>query len=66
MEDCYTDERGASARLRLSVSTLQKMRVAGNGPQFCKIGKAVRYRVSDLDAYMTARIVSSTSERVAA
>ena len=66
MDDSYTDERGASAKLRLSVSTLQKMRVSGTGPQYCKIGKAVRYRVSDLDAYMSARIVSNTSERVAA
>ena len=66
MDDSYTDERGASARLMLSVSTLQKMRVSGRGPKFCKIGKAVRYRVADLDAYMASCLVSSTSEKAAA
>jgi len=66
MEDRYTNEAGASTRLSISVSTLQKMRVTGNGPRFCKIGRSVRYRMSDLDAYMAARIVSSTSEQVAA
>ena len=66
MDDGYVNERGASARLCLAVSTLQKMRVAGTGPRFCKIGKAVRYRLSDLDAYMSSKVVSSTSERVTA
>lgn len=61
-----TDEAGASQRIGLSVSTLQKYRVTGAGPRFGKLGRRVVYRIADLDAWLSARIVSSTSERRAA
>ena len=49
-----------------SVSTLQKKRVTGDGPLFVKIGRSVRYREEDLEAYVSARVVGSTSEQQAA
>lgn len=59
-----TDE--AAARTGLSVSTLEKLRVYGGGPKFLRLGRAVRYRTADLENWLAARVVSSTSEQVAA
>jgi len=59
-----TDE--AAERIGLSVSTLEKLRVYGGGPKFLRLGRAVRYRQTDLESWMAARVVGSTSEQVAA
>jgi hypothetical protein len=58
----YTDTCGAAQHLRCSVSFLQKARIAGGGPRFLKLGKAVRYRIEDLDDWACARAHGSTSE----
>ncbi len=58
----YTNTRGAAAHLVCSVSFLEKSRLTGGGPRFIKIGKAVRYRLADLDSFADARAHSSTSE----
>ena len=50
----------------LSVSTMEKLRLTGAGPRFLKLGRAVRYRATDLDVWLSARVVSSTSEKFAA
>lgn len=55
------DENVTSAMTGISVSSLQKMRVRGDGPPFAKVGNRVRYRVADLEAYLAERVVSSTS-----
>ncbi len=46
--------------------TMQRMRSEGWGPVFLKIGRKVRYRRSDLDAWLDAQKRRSTSEEVAA
>lgn len=51
----------AAEYLGLAVSTLNKWRCHGGGPVFIKMGRAVRYRVEDLDGYLTANSTSSTS-----
>lgn len=56
------DEIEASARIGVPVSSLQKMRMRGNGPAFAKIGQRVRYRVADLQDFVDAHLVRSTSE----
>ena len=56
------DEIEASARIGVPVSSLQKMRMRGDGPPFAKIGQRVRYRVADLQAFVDAHLVRSTSE----
>jgi predicted DNA-binding transcriptional regulator AlpA len=56
------DTEGASRHIGLSVSTLEKLRVYGDGPPFVKLGRAVRYRVADLENYLAARVVTSTSQ----
>lgn len=52
----------AAAYVRLSKPTLERLRLTGDGPQFCKLGGAVRYRRSDLDDWLASRLVRSTSE----
>jgi hypothetical protein len=47
--------------LRCSVSSLNKWRVAGCGPPFVHVGHRVRYRAADLNAYIAAHTVTSTS-----
>lgn len=60
------DTDGASALTGLSRSNLEKLRCSGGGPPFVKFGKAVRYRVADLNAWVEAHVVKSTSQRSAA
>lgn len=55
------DTRRASAYIGLSRSTLEKLRVFGGGPTYLKLGRAVRYGQVDLDEWLAARLVQSTS-----
>ena len=45
----------------LSSSTLAKLRLAGDGPQYIKIGKSVVYDPVDLDAWLASKRRYSTS-----
>lgn len=56
------DEEQAGALLGLSISTLQKRRLTGDGPAYIKMGRAVRYQPSAIRAFIAAREVRSTSE----
>jgi excisionase family DNA binding protein len=51
----------ASEYLGLAVSTLNQWRCHGGGPVFIKMGRAVRYRVEDLEAFISSSRMSSTS-----
>ena len=63
--DPYLTERQLCAITGESVSTVQKKRVVGNGIPFVRIGRLVRYRQSDVDAYLAALpSFRSTSEPV--
>ena len=58
------DENAVAARLGLSVRTLRNWRVRGVGPRFIRLSRrAVRYAQADVDAWLAARTVCSTSER---
>lgn len=52
----------AAEYLQISESNLAKRRVAGSGPQFCKLGRIVVYRRIDLDAWLHENSRESTSE----
>lgn len=55
--------KDAAQYVGLSVSTLSKMRLRGDGPTYCKNGpRAVAYRIADLDAWLTANRRQSTSQ----
>jgi Helix-turn-helix domain len=43
--------------LRLSERTLERWRVVGGGPVFCKLGKRVLYRRDDLEKLIALHVV---------
>jgi predicted DNA-binding transcriptional regulator AlpA len=46
----------------LSESTLAKLRLTGNGPVYCKLGRRVVYRPSDLEQWLQSRTTRDTSD----
>jgi excisionase family DNA binding protein len=54
--ETYFTPREAAEYLRSSTSTLAKARLTKRGPAFVRIGRAVRYRKSDIDAWMSSSV----------
>ena len=61
LSETYMTPAEAAKYLRTSVSTLAKRRVYNSSPTYIKLGRAIRYRRSDLDAFMEAQLATSTS-----
>ena len=55
-------EKEVAGALNLKVSTLQRWRWDGSGPPYVKLGAAVRYRRSDILAFVEANERNSTSD----
>ena len=55
-------EREISVKYGIPVRTLQKWRLTGSGPCFVKLGRAVRYRIVDMDSFIESRLRKSTSD----
>lgn len=64
MFDPMLTSAAAAQLIGMARSTLEKLRVTGTGPAFHKIGRLVRYRREDLEAWVKARRTLSTSEAV--
>jgi predicted DNA-binding transcriptional regulator AlpA len=58
------DTIGAAAYTGLAPQTLEILRLKGNGPVYAKLGRSVRYSISDLDAWIDAAKRRSTSQNV--
>ena len=54
-------EREVAELLGLSVATLRAWRHRGKGPRFLRLGRSVRYLSSDLDAFVRASAVDTSS-----
>ena len=53
----------AAGYVGLAASTLEKMRLTGDGPEFIRLGgRAVGYDLKSLDAWLDARRCLSTSQ----
>ena len=52
----------AADLLGLAPSTLAKLRLSGNGPIYCKLGRRIVYRLADLEAWLEARVACNTSD----
>jgi len=59
--EIYLTPREAAEYLRTSTSTLAKRRLNNSSPKFCRIGRAIRYRKTGLDEFMSQSRVQSTS-----
>ena len=57
-------QREVAEALRCSERSLERMRQSGlSGLKFVRINRrSIRYRQQDLDAYIAARVVASTSQ----
>lgn len=60
--DLLLNEQQVAQRQGRSVRTLQNQRVQGGGIPYFKLGRVVRYRLSDVVEWEDARRFSSTSE----
>lgn len=45
-------EADLSAALKVSRAALRQWRAAGQGPAYLRVGRAIRYRPSDVDAWL--------------
>lgn len=62
--DGLLTEVQAADLLNLSTRTLQAWRVKGGGPLFVRLGRAVRYRRADVNAWLEANTLEHTSAAV--
>lgn len=60
------DTPEAAVYMNYKPATLEQWRWNGRGPLFVKIGRSVRYRISDLDNFLSERVFSNTTEAQAA
>ena len=58
----YMRTPAAADYIESTPSTMEKWRVYGIGPPFCKSGRNVIYDREDLDAWLSARRRTSTSD----
>ena len=55
------NEKGAAKTLSVALQTLRNWRFQHTGPAYCKLngGRAVRYRLSDLNAFINRNIIKT-------
>jgi predicted DNA-binding transcriptional regulator AlpA len=56
------NEKEAAELLRVSQSFLRKKRVTGDGPEYIRIGRAIRYHPSKVEQFQQANTWNSTSQ----
>lgn len=56
--------RQAAEHIGIKETTAEIWRCYGKGPRYLKIGRLVRYRLSDLDAWLDQQARSSTSQQI--
>ena len=63
-ESQHLNQKELARRWGLSIRTLERWRVEGRGPRFCKLGHKVSYPLREIEAYETHCLHVSTRERV--
>lgn len=58
------DNNQAAEMMHINSRTLQNWRSTGKSPRYVKVGRHVRYRVSDLRAWLDAQSRNHTGEVV--
>lgn len=59
----YLDTTAAARYIGLSGALLEKLRHYGGGPLYIKAGRRIlRYRISDIDAWMAARTAREVAD----
>lgn len=57
----YLNEKQLAERQQRSIKTIRNQRVSGDGIPFVRMGRSVRYRLDDVEAWENARRFTSTS-----
>ncbi len=65
MKGQFLTTEQAAQFLGLRPNTLEIWRYRGTGPRFIKCGRAVRYRLTDIESYVEAQTRQSTSQKPA-
>lgn len=60
--DVILTPQDAAEYLKSSTSTLAKLRMRGDGPEYQKMGNRIRYRKSSLDHFIEARTFHNTGQ----
>lgn len=60
--DLLSQREAATYLGGISHRTLESWRVSGGGPVFVRIGRSIRYRRSDLEAFIASGARRNTSE----
>jgi len=64
-QDKLLSTQAAAAYLGMTVRFLENRRVVGGGPRFIRLSRrTVRYRQSDLEAWLDQRVMNNTSETI--
>ena len=59
---CLLDDVQAADVLGLAPATLRKWRCQGGGPAFFRLGRLIRYRRDEIEAWLESRRVENTSQ----
>jgi len=65
LDEIFLTETQLAERHRISVKSIRNARVYGGYVKFVKIGRNVRYRLSDVLEFEAAHVQRSTSDREA-
>ena len=61
-KEIYLTEHEVSDMLNVRRRTLQSWRYTNHGPRYVKLGGCVRYRESDLEAYLKGQICTTSDD----
>jgi predicted DNA-binding transcriptional regulator AlpA len=56
-------EKEAASLMAYGVQTLRNQRFRGEGPPYSKIGRSIRYKISDVIEFMESRKVVPRNEK---
>lgn len=62
-DELVIGEREAARRLQISVGALRKWRREATGPRFIRLGRCIRYKLSDLLAHLDSNAVQTREGR---
>lgn len=60
----FLNTHQAADEFGLSKSWLAKLRLSGNGPTYCKVGKRIFYRRDEFQNWIVSHSQKSTSENI--
>ena len=60
-DETIVTSKAVAAHLQVGVQTLAKWRSEGRGPRYLRMGRAIRYRMSDIDEFIKNNVTEPTA-----